>query len=258
MHFACRAPGESEAAPRAAPTVYAPCMRATKSHLLHLALWAALAGCGGAAPHATAPAPGGAAHPAGDHDHRRFEDAEHWARIFDDPARDAWQKPEEVISALAVQPSARVADLGAGTGYFAVRIARRVTEGAVYAVDIEEDMVRHLAERAAGERLANLTPVLATPADARIPEPVDLVLVVDTYHHIGDRVAYFRRLSGSLRPGGRLAIIDFTRESPIGPPPEHRIPAETVAQELARAGYAQVQAHGLLPNQYFLVFEPAP
>ena len=197
-----------------------------------------------------------AGHPDGDHYQRRFEDAEHWARVFDDPARDAWQKPEEVIAALALAPSARVADLGAGTGYFAVRIARRVPEGVVYAVDVEPDMVRHLGERAAREALANLTPVLATPADARIPEPVDLVLVVDTYHHIGDRVAYFRRLAESLRPGGRLAIIDFTGESPIGPPPEHRISPETVAQELAQAGYARARTFDLLPNQYFLVFEP--
>ena len=234
-------------------------MRSRKSYALHLALWVALAACGGGPPHAGAPEHASAAgHPGGDHYHRRFEDAEHWAQIFDDPARDAWQKPEEVISALELQPSARVADLGAGTGYFSVRIARRVTEGVVYAVDIEQDMVRHLGERAAGEGLTNLTPVLATADDARLPEPVDIVLVVDTYHHIGDRVAYFRRLSGSLRPGGRLAIVDFTRESPIGPPPEHRIPPETVAAELAEAGYAKLQEHGLLPNQYFLVFERAP
>jgi SAM-dependent methyltransferase len=233
-------------------------MRPRKSYV-HLALWVALAGCGAGPPHGAAPEhAGAAAHPTADHYHRRFEDAEHWARVFDDPARDAWQRPEDVISALELRPSARVADLGAGTGYFAVRIARRVTEGMVYAVDIEEDMVRHLAERAAGEGLPNLEPVLATPADARIPEPVDLVLVVDTYHHIGERVAYFRRLSRSLRPGGRLAVIDFTRESPIGPPPEHRIPPEAVAQELAQAGYTQVQVHDVLPNQYFLVFEPAP
>ena len=219
---------------------------------MRFALWAALAGCAGPPPAAHPPG-----HPGGDHYHRRFEGAEHWARIFDDPARDAWQKPDEVIAALALPPSARVADLGAGTGYFAVRIARRVPAGAVYALDVEEDMVRYLGERAAREGLANLTPVLATPAEPRIPEPVDLVLVVDTYHHIGDRVGYFRRLADSLRPGGRLVIIDFTRESPMGPPLEHRIAPEIVAQELAQAGYAQSQAHSLLPNQYFLVFEPS-
>jgi SAM-dependent methyltransferase len=224
---------------------------------LQLALLAALAGCAGGGAPAQHPEPArDAGHPAGDHYHRRFEDAEHWASVFDDPARDTWQKPEAVISALALAPSARVADLGAGTGYFAVRIARRVPEGRVYAVDIEHDMVRHLGERARREGLANLTPVLATPGDAHIPEPVDLVLVVDTYHHIPDRVTYFRRLSGSLRPGGRLAIIDFTRESPLGPPAEHRIPPEAVAHELAQAGYAKVEAHALLPNQYFLLFEP--
>jgi SAM-dependent methyltransferase len=226
---------------------------------LRFALLAALAGCaGGEAPAPHAEHARGSGHPAGDSYHRRFEDAEHWAKVFDDPARDAWQQPEAVISALSLSPTARVADLGAGTGYFAVRIARRLPEGRVYAIDIEADMVRHLEGRAAGEDLANLVPVLATPDEARIPEPVDLVLVVDTYHHIADRVAYFRRLSESLRPGGRLAIIDFTRESPIGPPPEHRIPPEDVARELAQAGYARREAHAFLPNQYFLLFEPGP
>jgi SAM-dependent methyltransferase len=226
-------------------------------HVLCLVLGLALAACSGGAPSTRSHGPGEMGHPGGDAYHKRFESAEDWAAVFDDPARDAWQKPEEVIAALALPGSARVADLGAGTGYFAVRLARRLPKGVVYAVDVERDMLRHLAERAAREGLGNLTPVQASAADARIPEPVDLVLVVDTYHHIDDRVAYFSRLSASLRPGGRLAIIDFTRESPVGPPPKHRIAPEAVAQELAQAGYAQAVAHALLPNQYFLVFERA-
>lgn len=195
------------------------------------------------------------AHPHGDHFHKRFEDAEQWAQVFDDPARDAWQKPEAVLDALALAPSARVADLGAGTGYFAVRLARRVPEGVVYAVDVEQDMVRYLGERAAREGLSPLKPVLASASSANLPEAVDLVLVVDTYHHIGDRAAYFSRLAQSLRPGGRLVIVDFTEQSPIGPPAQHRIGAARVAEELREAGFVQTAAHDLLPYQYFLVFE---
>jgi SAM-dependent methyltransferase len=156
--------------------------------------------------------------------HRSFDDAERWAKEFDDPARDAWQKPDEVLDALHLERSARVADLGAGTGYFSARIAKRVPEGKVFGVDIEPGMLRYLRERAQREHLDVLVPVLAGADSPNLPEPVDLVLVIDTYHHIDNRVAYFSRLRTSLLPGGRVAIVDFKADSPNGPPPEHRIP----------------------------------
>jgi len=192
-----------------------------------------------------------------DHHGHSFSGAEKWAEIFDDPARDEWQKPDEVIRALKLAPEALVADIGAGTGYFAVRLARAVPKGQVYGVDAEPDMVRYLGERARREALANLTAVMAKPADPGLPAAVDLVILVDTYHHVPDRERYFRDLKKSLRPGGRLAIIDFTLDSPVGPSKRTRIPAATVKQELARAGYALAEEHGFLPNQYFLVFQPA-
>jgi SAM-dependent methyltransferase len=179
----------------------------------------------------------------------RFENADEWSRTFDDPARDAWQKPDQVIDALALAPDAKVADIGAGTGYFAARIARRVPNGVVWAADVEPDMVRFLGDRARRESLLNLRPVLSLPDDAKLPEPVDLALVVDTYHHIPAREAYFAKLRAA-----KLAIIDFRPDSPIGPPLEYRIPAEGVARELAAAGWHRVASHDFLPNQYFLVF----
>jgi ubiquinone/menaquinone biosynthesis C-methylase UbiE len=157
-----------------------------------------------------------------------------------------------VVAALALPADAKIADVGAGTGYFAVRLARQAPQGKVYGVDIEPDMIRHMEERAEKEGLGNLVAVLGAADDPRIPEPVDLVLVVDTYHHIADRAAYFEQLAASLRPGGRLAIIDFTLESPMGPPVEHRIPAEQVIAELGEAGYQLARRHDFLPNQYFL------
>jgi len=187
--------------------------------------------------------------------HRRFDDAEKWAKVFDDPERDGWQKPEEVLDALHLDRAASVADIGAGTGYFAVRIAKHVPEGKVFAADIEPDMVRYLGERAGREQAANLAPVQASADAANLPAPVDLILVVDTYHHIGHRVAYFTKLKSSLRPGGRLAIIDFMADSPTGPPVEHRISPEKVTEELAAAGYALAESHDFLPRQYFLVFK---
>src|SRR5262249_24003164 len=160
--------------------------------------------------------------------HRRFDDAEKWVKEFDNPERDAWQKPEEVLDALHLQATSVVADIGAGTGYFSVRIAKRAHEGKVFAADVEPDMVRYLGVRAEREHLANLTPVQARADAANLPEPVDLILVIDTYHHIDDRTRYFAALQSSLSPGGRLVIIDVKADSPNGPPAQHRIPPERV------------------------------
>jgi cyclopropane fatty-acyl-phospholipid synthase-like methyltransferase len=191
------------------------------------------------------------------HTHQHsFGDAEKWAKIFDDPKRDAWQKPHEVIQALALKPDAVIADIGSGTGYFAVRFARMVPKGKVYGVDTEADMVKHLAERAKQEGLKNVVAVKGASDDPRLPEKADLIILVDVYHHIEGREAYFRRLQGSLRPGGRVAIIDFRLDAPDGPPKSARIPPDRVKTELRNAGYALIQEHAFLPNQYFLIFQP--
>ena len=148
----------------------------------------------------------------GDHMQHHFDPAQS-AKQFDDPARDAWQMPEKVIAALHLKPGQNVADIGAGTGYFSVRLARSEAAPKVYAVDIEPGMVTYLRDRAAKESLQNIIAVQASEDDARLPEPVDAILIVDTYHHIGNREVYFRKLAKSLKPGGRLAIIDFKADS---------------------------------------------
>jgi SAM-dependent methyltransferase len=187
----------------------------------------------------------------------RFSGADHWAKVFDDPARDAWQKPHEVITALSPAPDTVVADIGSGTGYFAARLAHFVPKGRVYGVDTEPDMVKYLKERAKREGLANLVSIAGRPDDANLPEKVDLVLMVDVYHHISNRESYFRRLRGSLRPGARLAIIDFRQDAPSGPPKKDRIAPAQVKAELSKAGYVLAKEHAFLPNQFFLVFETA-
>ena len=191
------------------------------------------------------------------HDDHRFNDAQKWAQVFDDPARDAWQKPHEVISALQLAPDAAVADIGAGTGYFAARFSHMLAKGRVYAVDLEPDMVKYLGERAKKENLANLTPVLGATDSPQIPAPVDMVILVDVYHHIGERERYFGKLRDSLKPGGRLAIIDFRMDATMGPGKAMRIAPESVKSELAKAGYALAEEHAFLPQQYFLVFKAA-
>jgi ubiquinone/menaquinone biosynthesis C-methylase UbiE len=190
------------------------------------------------------------------HEHG-FSGAQQWATIFDDPQRDAWQKPHKVLMALQLKPDGVVADVGSGTGYFTVRLAHFVAKGRVYGVDIEPDMVKYLADRAKRAGESNVTALLGQPDSPNLPEKVDLVLMVDTFHHIAERGRYFNHLKASLKPDGRVAIIDFNEASPMGPPPSERLPAATVKSELARAGYALTAEHTFLPNQYFLEFKLA-
>jgi len=199
-------------------------------------------------PHALAQAP---------HTHQHsFSGAEQWAHVFDDPKRDAWQKPHEVIQALSLKPDAVIADIGSGTGYFAVRLANMVPKGRVYGVDTEPDMVRYLADRAKRENRGNVVAVAGAPGDAHLPEKADLVLLVDVYHHIDDRERYFGNLRASLKPGGRIAVIDFRLDSAEGPPRAARIAPQRVIDELKGAGYRLSKQHAFLPNQCFLVFQP--
>jgi ubiquinone/menaquinone biosynthesis C-methylase UbiE len=190
----------------------------------------------------------------GDHMEHRFDNPKESAEKFDDPARDAWQMPDRVIEALNLRRGQIVADVGAGTGYFTVRLAKSPAAPKVYAADIEPSMVSYLKERAAHERLSNVAAVLAAADTPNLPEKVDLVLIVDTYHHIGGREVYFRKLAQSLKAGGRVAIIDFKADSPEGPPKEFRFAPEQVQLEMAKAGYTLAARHDFLPWQHFLIF----
>lgn len=125
------------------------------------------------------------------------------------------------------------------------------------APDIEPEMVTYLRDRAAKEGLKNVIPVQAAADSPNLPEPVDVALIVDTYHRIGDRENYFRKLAKSLRPGGRVAIIDFKPDSPEGPPKEFRFSPEKFKAEMSKAGYRLAAQYDFLPRQNFLVFEIA-
>lgn len=196
--------------------------------------------------------------PQPDHMEHRFDDPERFAKSFDDAARDAWQMPARVIETLRLPADARVADVGAGTGYFTVRLARAVPKGTVYAVDIEPAMLEHVRKRALADHLANVTPVLATSASPNLPAPVDLVLVVNTYHHVPSRASYFSSLKTSLTPAGRVAIIDFRKDAPDGPPREFRFDPSQITDEMTQAGYVLESSPDFLPRQHFLIFRPAP
>lgn len=128
-------------------------------------------------------------------------------------------------------------------------------DGKVFAVDIEPDMLRYLGERARRQHLSVVMPVLATTDSSNLPEPVDLILVVNTYHHIGNRISYFAKLKNLLAPNGQVAVVDFKMDAPEGPPPDFRLAPERVASELDAAGYSLVATHTFLPRQYFLVLQ---
>lgn len=221
-----------------------------------LVLLALAPGCGAKpAPAASSPAPPASA-TAAPHAHgplvHRFEHAEQWARQFDDPGRDAWQKPAEVVALLQVEPGATVADIGAGTGYFEPYLSKAAgPSGRVLALDIEPDMVRYLRERGAREGWTNVDAQVVAGDEPHLPAAkIDRILIVDTWHHIPDREAYAKRLHDALAPGGFVLVVDFTKEASHGPPPAHRLPPEQVARELEAGGlHASVVAEDL-PEQY--------
>ena len=197
----------------------------------------------------------GAGHDAAQHQSHSFDNPEEWAKAFDDPKRAEWQKPDEVVKALALKPDMKVVDLGAGTGYFAVRLARELPAGVVYAIDLEPKMVAYLAERAKALALPNMKALRGSATSANLPEPVDLVLLVNVFHHIDGRSSYFRNIAKSLKSGGRIAIIETTPEAPAGPPRAMRMSATQVEAEMKAAGYSRKQRLDFLPQQSFQIFQ---
>ncbi|HEX6324020.1 MAG TPA: class I SAM-dependent methyltransferase [Vicinamibacterales bacterium] len=191
--------------------------------------------------------------------HRLHTDAAAYIAALEDPKRDAYQKPHEVMEALAVREGEIIADIGAGSGYFSVRLAHHVGRaGRVYAVDVSPDMIGHLHRRVRDMKLLNVSPILAPPDDPLLPEPVDRFLIVDVWHHIDNQPAYLQKMKERLKPGGQVVVIDFQkRELPVGPPPEMKIAREDLIRQMEAHGFRLASEHTFLPYQYFLVFEAA-
>lgn len=197
--------------------------------------------------------PGKGGHHGGPLVHR-FDDPARWAKEFDDPARDAWQKPAELMKVMQVQPGMTVVDLGAGTGYLLPHLCRAVgPKGKVLALDIEASMVRYMEERIGREKLACANAKKVALDDPQLNEAsVDRVVILDTWHHVADRVAYAKKLLRSLAIGGAIYIVDFTKDSPHGPPKHHRLTPQQVV-ELTQAGLFAEAVSSTLPDQYVIV-----
>lgn len=196
------------------------------------------------------------------HQHRRPDDIKQYLEHLDSTERDRYQKPSEVIDALKLKPGMAVADLGSGSGYFTRRFIEAVTEtGMVYAVDVEPEMLAYAKESVVHMHIAYTAEfILAQPDNPKLPfESVDLLFVCNTIHHLEDRSKYFRDLKSSLKPGARIAIIDFypdERSGDLGFPKHHLVPQDTIVQEMTAAGYQLAREHSFLPKQYFLEFIP--
>jgi predicted methyltransferase len=171
-------------------------------------------------------------------------------------SRDQWQQPQKVIDSLQIHAGAVVADLGAGGGYFTFRLADAVGQpGKVFAVDVDPEMTELIEAQARKAARTNVETILAKPADPMLPATgVDLVFTSNTYHHIDNRVAYFANVRKYLRPGARIAVIDFDRRAWIEGLLRHYTPSEFIKRELEQAGYVLVNDFDFLDRQSFLVF----
>jgi len=190
--------------------------------------------------------------------HDAMSAAEYAAHL--EPAdRDEWQQPAALLAAIGVPVGARVADVGTGSGYFLPYLSRAVgPSGAVTAEDIRADFLEFVRARAAREQLDNVEARRGTADDPRLePGAYDLILFVDTYHHVVDRPVFLAHLARALRPGGRLVIVDFREGTlPVGPPPEHKIALADVEREVRAAGFAIARAHTFLRYQWALELVP--
>ena len=174
-----------------------------------------------------------------------------YAKVLEDPSRDEWQKPHDVVMALELRPTDVVADIGAGTGYFARRFAQHAAR--VYAVDIDPALLAIAAKDAP----KNLVTVLAAPDNPRLPNAAaDVIFFCDVLHHIENRPAYYQKVAAALKPAGHVVVVDFfKRELPVGPPPGMKLSEEEVAAEFQKAGFRLERKLAILPYQYYLVFE---
>jgi arsenite methyltransferase len=190
--------------------------------------------------------------------HRVQQDSKAYIARLEDPKRDAYQKPEEVVKALKIEEGEVIADIGAGSGYFTFRLARPVGEkGRVYAVDVSPDMIVHLNRRIRDLNVKNVVTILSAPDDPLLGDgSVDRFFICDTWHHIEGHAKYLALLKKMLKPGGQVVMIDFKKaKTPVGPPMEIRIDRGDLVREMEAHGFQLAAEHTFLEYQYFLVFK---
>jgi len=180
--------------------------------------------------------------------------------LLERPNREDVQKSPEIMKSLAFRPGERVADIGAGTGYFTFPIAEAVgPTGVVWALDIAPEMIEVLEFRTKAQRVANVKVRRVASDDPQLePGSLDTILMIDAIHYVKDRTAYAKKLLPGLALGGRVVIIDYKpkpmSERPWGPPPEQQFPKEQLDKEMAAASFKVLKAYDFLPEQFFVVY----
>jgi ubiquinone/menaquinone biosynthesis C-methylase UbiE len=177
--------------------------------------------------------------------------------LLEAPDRAIWQRPDQVMDALAVAEASHVADIGAGGGWFTIRLARRVgPNGKVYAEEVQSEALKAISRRVTAEGLTNVKTVLGLGSDPRLPVgTLHAVLIVDALHESEDRVTFLRNVARSLRPEGRIGVVDFKLEGGgPGPATEERVSPEIVMRDAAAAGLRLLSQETFLEYQYFLIF----
>jgi len=177
--------------------------------------------------------------------------------LLEAPDRDLWQRPDQVMDAMGIADASVVADIGAGSGWFTIRLARRVgPQGLVYAEDVQPEMINAVTRRVQREGLTNVRAVRGQNSDPKLPAgSLDAALVVDAYHEVEDRVTMLANLARALKPQGRIGVVDFRLDGTgPGPSPEERVSPDVVVKDAAKAGLRLVRQEAFLPYQYFLIF----
>lgn len=189
------------------------------------------------------------------HNHS-FSRVKDYVERFDSPSRDEWQKPEEVLDFIELRNTDKLADVGAGTGYFSIRAAQRLSHGIVYAVDAESNMLDYLNKRALESNLRNIETLKCEIGHLVLPEVVDVILLVNVYHHIHDRSNYFSNLRKWLSTNGKLVIIEGKLGTPMEPPPQHRLSPGQIEDELRSTKFIEMKNSSILPYQSLQLFKP--
>ena len=173
------------------------------------------------------------------------------------PDREAQEMPNQVVEALGLKPDDVVADVGAGSGYFTFRLARRVPDGRVLAVDVQPEMLAVIERRAAELGVSNVVPVAGTEADPNLPAAeVDLALMVDAYHEFSHPREMMEGIVRSLKPGGRVALVEYRGEDPTVPIKElHKMTQAQARREMAAVGLSWLKTLDFLPQQHLMIFE---
>jgi arsenite methyltransferase len=188
---------------------------------------------------------------------KMHQDPKAYIAMLENPQRDSEQKPDEVIAALDLKPGETLVDIGAGSGYFAFRFARKIGDsGRVYAVDINSDMILYMNRHIRDKKVRNVTTILSAPDDPLVPDvPVNRFFVCNTWHHVQSRPRYIALMKKMLKPGGQIVVVDYKKKQlPVGPPPEMKLAKREVIAELEAGGFKLAKEHDFLPYQYFLVF----